>query len=111
MYYTVCVGNIKGAACVTNLMLYTLEILGSCVYNELPSPICDHLAQHLAVATVLLVVYGTKLAETIYWYRPTVTGLSVLEISVHLQQEANRSHIIQCKLIENMDRSVIFNLC
>ena len=42
-----------------------------CVYGQLlASPVCSHLAQHLAIATVLLVMqYKTSLD------RPTVIGL------------------------------------
>ena len=55
-----CLGNIKSADCVTNLVV-TQEInvaQGSCAYtyNDLPPPVQDRLAQHLAVATVLLVM-------------------------------------------------------
>ena len=55
-----CVGNIKSAACVTNLDVKQEIIVarGSHVYtyNDLPPPICDCLALHLAIATVLLVI-------------------------------------------------------
>ena len=55
-----CVGDIKGAT-VSQIQCDTPEIFvaqGSCAYtyNELPPPVCDRLARHLAVFNVLLVM-------------------------------------------------------
>ena len=50
-----CVGDIISATRVTNLVvIFVVQGSRVCMYNDLPLPICNRLAQHRAVAMVLL---------------------------------------------------------
>ena len=103
-----CIGDIKGTTCVTTPEIFVAQSSHTYTYNELPPPVHNHLAQHPAVATVLLVMQnGTSLD---YWYRHTVTSLPAWEFQINCNSK-QITHTVSIQISRKHSSCAVFDSC